>query len=745
MIADATLSQAGARSVASRPLKRGRACMNCRFLKIKCDGVKPVCGPCRKHPKDDECEYNDGPTRSRTKALEDMVQRLEARLHELEHPEETTPSVTLYDPYSSLPPPPPPGRLTIPQLTLLDSGHRSLPGTPFRSLLPRLQTPVGSQSSPESHLAPLSPPSTTASTPPLSLFGSHGHGPSPSPLGIFDSRAVAVATPDSSVASSLDLLDPQLCERLLHAFLPYASQFGFFLDLEPRRFMLRSQQYPPTSPNSAPALAITLGKSSPALLYTLCTFGAHLSPSRDRATEERFLFRALQACATSTADSNPQWLVHIIQAEVLLAYYFWRTGSLLRARVHFAAAHAFVSGSGLHKPREDAPILAISIEHRHESRPRSPYHSPPTTERRLLPPTDPIDAGERIRAVWVVSGLQQMLSVALDSPSEDLDVQVPWPREIEEYRSDWAEGIRGKSTMKLYLAGQETPQPNESMNAMLSKAQLLLHRVASLQAQAFKSTGVGQQAQAVVATFQSLSALVEALRTQLPLRYSSSNVSSRRSSYSPSHSSGSSEETYPQGRTHSPTYRQQLQQLSAPAAYSQSMRTQTHSPSYASEYQPSQLSSPDYHNVPMPLSSDPATDVDSRVTLAHDLLDGATLRLHDIFVYMYGANVDPSANTQAIRTAMGLLRHAATASARPVSPIVGIVWNLAITTLADELKRLRQQQQGWSTSDGEYEKELRGWLQEGLLALEAAARDSAVMRRELGRAREVVAASGSAL
>jgi hypothetical protein len=66
----------------------------------KCDGNKPVCGPCRRHPKEDECEYSDGPGRSRTKALEEQVLRLEARLQELENPEATTPSVKLHDPYA---------------------------------------------------------------------------------------------------------------------------------------------------------------------------------------------------------------------------------------------------------------------------------------------------------------------------------------------------------------------------------------------------------------------------------------------------------------------------------------------------------------------------------------------------------------------------------------------------------------------------------------------------------------------
>ncbi|KIL57959.1 hypothetical protein M378DRAFT_15912 [Amanita muscaria Koide BX008] len=97
-----TPETARSRSGPSRPLKRGRACMNCRFLKIKCDGAKPTCGPCRKHPKEDDCEYSDGPTRSITQILEETVSRLEARLYELEHPKETTPSVTLHDPYGRL-------------------------------------------------------------------------------------------------------------------------------------------------------------------------------------------------------------------------------------------------------------------------------------------------------------------------------------------------------------------------------------------------------------------------------------------------------------------------------------------------------------------------------------------------------------------------------------------------------------------------------------------------------------------
>ncbi|ESK89750.1 hypothetical protein Moror_16851 [Moniliophthora roreri MCA 2997] len=63
-------------------LRRGKACLNCRFLKIKCDGVKPTCGPCIRVPKDDPCEFTDGP--SRTVMLQENIARLQARVRELE-------------------------------------------------------------------------------------------------------------------------------------------------------------------------------------------------------------------------------------------------------------------------------------------------------------------------------------------------------------------------------------------------------------------------------------------------------------------------------------------------------------------------------------------------------------------------------------------------------------------------------------------------------------------------------------
>ena len=67
----------------------------------KGQGNKPPCG---RHPRDDGCEYPDGPersSRSRMKVLGDTLSWLEARLLQLEKPEISTPSVVLHDPYQA--------------------------------------------------------------------------------------------------------------------------------------------------------------------------------------------------------------------------------------------------------------------------------------------------------------------------------------------------------------------------------------------------------------------------------------------------------------------------------------------------------------------------------------------------------------------------------------------------------------------------------------------------------------------
>ncbi|KAF7374369.1 Zn(2)-C6 fungal-type domain-containing protein [Mycena sanguinolenta] len=69
------------------------------FLFKRCDGARPVCGPCTRVPKDDPCEFTDG--YSRTKELQATIQRLKARVKELESPGGSLPPVMLTRPDSA--------------------------------------------------------------------------------------------------------------------------------------------------------------------------------------------------------------------------------------------------------------------------------------------------------------------------------------------------------------------------------------------------------------------------------------------------------------------------------------------------------------------------------------------------------------------------------------------------------------------------------------------------------------------
>ncbi|KAK6980551.1 hypothetical protein R3P38DRAFT_3334213 [Favolaschia claudopus] len=265
-------------------LRVGKAC---RSLKIRCDGIKPVCGTCRKGPRHDDCEYSDGPARSRTKALEDTVRRLEARLYELEHSESSKPSVRLCDPY---------GPQFPPQLSMMPSyagsSSSSLLDIPFQVL--GVLSPT--ESSPKSQsfiLSPLSSPSRPSSTRPLL-----GNGPQNSPLGIYGSRLIAAPASIRLNISSSKTSQQRIHETLLQIFRPHACQFGFFLSW--------GRLTQPTHQLSA-------------LYNALYMWGAHLSSDRQR--ELYFKQMALQ---TVNAELTPETFIHTLQTEVLLAYYSFR-------------------------------------------------------------------------------------------------------------------------------------------------------------------------------------------------------------------------------------------------------------------------------------------------------------------------------------------------------------------------------------------------------------------------------------
>ncbi|THU95017.1 hypothetical protein K435DRAFT_779167 [Dendrothele bispora CBS 962.96] len=499
----------------SKPLKRGKACLTCRFLKIKCDGVRPICGPCERHPKDDPCEYADGPGRSRTKQLEDTVSRLEARLREYENPHET-PAVTLSDPYDAAAPQDNESTLPV-----------RLPAQPTT----RYPSEVHSYS-PASSYSTISPIASSSSTP-------------------------ISSTPTSARTSSASPSDNDLPIRhLLDAFFPQASSFGFFLHvssfynaaLQPSSFGF------PTRPCSS-------------LLSTVLLWGLHLSspsnrsPTRSEYTphntpppqqiqerEHTFLIRALRETAIELVSMSQQTpsehhrslVLQTIQAEVLLSYYFFRTANIAEARRHASSAASLVLSSGLHHAWSSSTASRPTSTHGGHHHPHHPHPAA-------------LEEGERINGFWTVFTLYRNLAVAMDSSSEvcgvfdapGMQVDTPWPLDMESYK-EGVLPVPGSSTIWNYLNHVQTRNDSTySTHALLAKASILLHQATFLEGQ-FSPDMTARDSQAFSAAFQSLSHLIDTFRVQLPPLSSSGGPAV--ASSSGSGGSGSADPTNPTTR-----------------------------------------------------------------------------------------------------------------------------------------------------------------------------------------------------
>ncbi|KAF8633206.1 hypothetical protein AX15_001474 [Amanita polypyramis BW_CC] len=484
------------RSSLARPLKRGRACMNCRFLKVKCDGAKPVCGPCRRHPKEDECEYSDGPTRSRTQILEETVSRLEARLYELEHPNETTPSVMLHDPYSR--------------------AHER----ESRTYSPPLLTFSDSGSG----LSPFSPLSTTSNSSLPSgariCFGNY----STKSMGI-DHAGSNAPIPGRHYTSSpfITTEDPPsiVVSNLLDKFIPHAIVFGFFLN--PTRIR-----------NSALLVPGYHTRPTTALTSVICLWGTHLSrsapsdhssipsallnpplpPPPPQQHERQYLQRALQHISTDLMGNHPLKVLHTLQAHVLLSYYFLRIGRFLEAKMQCGTAISLVIGTGMHKMRSTNPAYLGSP---------SPIGVQAESLVYMPPPRDGEEEAERIAGFWTVYMLSKMLGVALESPTAvcssfeapGMCIDTPWPLDIDEGEQKVMPAeIKGNFTIRSFLTGT-VPPSTFSYFAMGVQAAVLLHRATHLSG-TWSPTMQPRDYQSYANIFQSTHRIIDIFRAALP-------------------------------------------------------------------------------------------------------------------------------------------------------------------------------------------------------------------------------------
>ncbi|KAI0787565.1 hypothetical protein C8Q74DRAFT_1366419 [Fomes fomentarius] len=347
--------------------------------------------------------------------LEEQIARLEARIREIEHPELVVPSITLN-----------PAQANIQSQTSATQF-----GSPSTPIVGNLVSDAG----------------------PLIMPGNHGQQISLSPA----------LSQDPSIEPPNDLV-----RTLINAFLPHSSSLGFFLHV-PR--VMQAIQLPQGDPRRA--------QLSTALLNAIYLWGAHLSTSNGiRSYEGTFLTRATNALSTALRDSH-YTVVNLIQAEVLVANYFFTMSRFLEGRYHCSAAVALTLSCRLSKIRSSA-------DQRHG-------HGLQGRDFNLPPARDAIEEGERIRGFWFIYALDKSWAVALGSPSHfngvaqsGSHVDTPWPLEMSQYEAGgMSADFRSALTVLTFVSGGASVPygGRETQLSLRAKAATLFERATHLASQ----------------------------------------------------------------------------------------------------------------------------------------------------------------------------------------------------------------------------------------------------------------------
>ncbi|THU91828.1 hypothetical protein K435DRAFT_800967 [Dendrothele bispora CBS 962.96] len=150
----------------------------------------------------------------------------------------------------------------------------------------------------------------------------------------------------------------QLRQSLLSAFIPYANELGFFLDLTEICNTIMTTPSQGTSNVGAPLV-------TPALVHVIFLLGSHLSTSPQVTVLEPRFFSIAQgsishilSSPTSTipgislTSNYSHWKVlGAIQSHVLLAQYYFHTGRKLEGKYSVNIAIALVLGTNMHRIR----------------------------------------------------------------------------------------------------------------------------------------------------------------------------------------------------------------------------------------------------------------------------------------------------------------------------------------------------------------------------------------------------------
>ncbi|OCH91680.1 hypothetical protein OBBRIDRAFT_825183 [Obba rivulosa] len=418
-------------------LQRGKACLRCRKRKMRCDGMKPACQQCVRAKKPEGCEYDDGKGKTRTQLMREHIARLELRIKQLEHPEQSSPAITLFDPHAPSP-------------YYSESSSSSSHGSPGIASVPPSASPSPFQIGEHDFRQ-------NASSPLDVKFSEIEY----SPWGSLTDFTQPPQVDDTYIAP--EELPLELAQMLLEIFLPHAHQVGLVVHVPRLRDSLHG---------------MSSERRHPALMNAIYLWACYLSrPGQLSEHEPLYLSRAL--AAMTDAIQFPSRIVDMIQASCLLSMYLLTSGRIFEGSYYATVAASLAIQCGLHQvtPDEFAPPADT---------PDWGWGSSP----KLEPAKDAIERGERILTFWQVYNLDRCWSAVLHRPALISDsehpwscIYTPWPQRMEEYEIGEVDSGTGSPTLRTFFS-QSSPTSNVpsgfSTMALRAKASALFEGASRL-------------------------------------------------------------------------------------------------------------------------------------------------------------------------------------------------------------------------------------------------------------------------
>ncbi|KAK7008138.1 Zn(2)-C6 fungal-type domain-containing protein [Favolaschia claudopus] len=289
---------------------------------------------------------------------------------------------------------------------------------------------------------------------------------------------------------SIPTAQSMLTNHRVDSFLRHASQIGFFLN--PEMF------------NSISSRASLSQIACPALIDAICLWGSHLSHSEALSSQTTTLLpEALRSAAMSLSNQrNANTVIQTIQAEALLARYFFRNARILEGKYHASTAVSIALSSGFHK---------IRSSNTQSNPPQSPMGYPPTAQ----------EEGERINAFWAVLTLNNTWLAADGSPGDVsyAIVDTPWPLDIEMYSQvgnifTHTQPSNSSSTVENFLTN--VPDHATALVALHAKAAIVFDQAYRLATQFTESMNRTNQPNNHCAEYSRLHQVIESLKQALP-------------------------------------------------------------------------------------------------------------------------------------------------------------------------------------------------------------------------------------